>query len=398
MNSSYKSEKRILYGKVVKAMDYENNVRVALLSSEKLEALAKQNIIEQETIASANVEQLDFGDSPSSTNTVADTQPAQSPMMDTSSTMSTGTTNKFINLDDKGPTPGEVGPSQLGDAGNPFGLPLSNVGGSDALQVTNPQDLNTLMSTIPTNVETVQQSSNSGSPFAATPIPVSNPIKEEVQLQQGVPSLTDLQMPTKEVLANEPTNTSEDLFSSLSMDKPPVVETQPTTETQPLPALGGTPIPMETPTAMVSSTQLETTQPATTTMVSSTQLETTQPTMVSSTQLEAAQPAMVSSTQVETTPSEEPKEEVVEETEPVKKITDINEYREYVLDKADEYYQKFLDDIEAVLDFEVEQKETLGALPQTETKAQTLDNPLINDAFTHISNISVDPGAPGIAA
>lgn len=377
MNFNLKSEKRILYGKIVKAMDYENNVRVALLSSEKLEALEKQNAIEQESMASAQVEQLDFGGAQNNNlSAMTVTQPEQTTMLDSNPMMSSSGMNKFINFDG-GPTPGDVGPSQ---AANGFGLPISNVGGSDMLQVTNPQDLNTLMSIVPTNVETVQNTSVS--PFAANPIPVSNPIQEEAQLQQpmqpmippqDVPTLNDLQVPTREVLANEPTNVNENLFSSLSMDKPPVVETV----GQPAMANQIVAQPAAVAPAPVQPTPMPVAQPTTyaadgTPMVSSTQMPVEpQPVAVAETQ---AQPAV--------------------ETQAPRTITDINEFREYVLDKADEYYQKFLDDIEAVLDQAVEQKETLGELPQTQN-AQTLDNPLINDAFTHISNISIDPGAPG---
>ncbi len=378
MNSNLKSEKRILYGKVVKAMDYENNVRVALLSSEKLAALEKQNAIEQETIASAQVEQLDF-DAPSNANLnvngmVAQPQ-AQPQMVEQNPMMPTGGMNKFINLPDSGPTPGDVGPSQIDNGNNPFSLPLSNVGGSDSLQVTNPQDLNTLMSIVPTNVETIPaNTSSSGSPFVSNPIPDSNPIQSEAPLQQqplppanGIPSLNDLQMPTRDVLANEPTNANENIFSSLTIETPPAATqqpmeqapaAQPAMEPQPLQSMPG-PLPVEAQQpAMVSSVPQETTQPA----------------------------------------AEQPMEEVVGETQAPRTITDIYEFREYVLDKADEYYQKFLDDIEAVLDQEIEQKESLGALPQTQQPAQALDNPLINDAFTHISNISIDPGSPGMAA
>ena len=374
MNFNLKSEKRILYGKVVKAMDYENNVRVALLSSEKLAALEKQNAIEQESMASAQVEQLDFGGAPTNNNlsSMTVTPPAQTQMLDSNPMMSSGGMNKFINFDG-GPTPGDVGPSQVSDANNPFSLPLSNVGGSDTLQVTNPQDLNTLMSIVPTNVETVPQNTvASGSPFATTSIPASNPFGGLLQPQQTtlpqepVPSLTDLQVPTKEVLANEPTNVNENLFSSLSMDKPPVVETtvtQPAQQVaQPEPATVAQPAVANPPLAADG-----------TPMVSSTQL--------------TAQPAAV--------PTETPA--ATTEAQGPKTITTIEEFREYVLDKADEYYQKFLDDIEAVLDQAVEQKESLGALPQTQT-APTLDNPLISDALTHISNISIDPGSPGMAA
>ena len=375
MNFNLKSEKRILYGKVVKAMDYENNVRVALLSSEKLEALEKQNVIEQESMASAQVEQLDFGGAPANNNlsSMTVTPPAQTQMLDSNPMMTSGGMNKFINFDG-GPTPGDVGPSQMSDASNPFSLPLSNVGGSDTLQVTNPQDLNTLMSIVPTNVETVpQNTATSGSPFATTSIPASNPLGGLLQPQQTtlpqeqVPSLTDLQVPTKEVLANEPTNVNENLFSSLSMDKPPVVET---TVTQPVQQVVAQPQPATVAQPAVANPPLA--------------ADGTQ--MVSSTQL-TAQPAAV--------PVETPA--ATTEVQGTKTITTIEEFREYVLDKADEYYQKFLDDIEAVLDQAVEQKESLGALPQTQT-APTLDNPLINDALTHISNISIDPGAPGMAA
>ncbi len=375
MNFNLKSEKRILYGKVVKAMDYENNVRVALLSSEKLEALEKQNVIEQESMASAQVEQLDFGGAPANNNLsgMTVTPPAQTQMLDSNPMMTSGGMNKFINFDG-GPTPGDVGPSQMSDASNPFSLPLSNVGGSDTLQVTNPQDLNTLMSIVPTNVETVpQNTATSGSPFATTSIPASNPLGGLLQPQQttlpqeSVPSLTDLQVPTKEVLANEPTNVNENLFSSLSMDKPPVVET---TVTQPVQQVVAQPQPATVAQPAVANPPLA--------------ADGTQ--MVSSTQL-TAQPAAV--------PVETPA--ATTEAQGTRTITTIEEFREYVLDKADEYYQKFLDDIEAVLDQAVEQKESLGALPQTQT-APTLDNPLINDALTHISNISIDPGAPGMAA
>ncbi len=375
MNFNLKSEKRILYGKVVKAMDYENNVRVALLSSEKLEALEKQNVIEQESMASAQVEQLDFGGAPANNNLsgMTVTPPAQTQMLDSNPMMTSGGMNKFINFDG-GPTPGDVGPSQMSDASNPFSLPLSNVGGSDTLQVTNPQDLNTLMSIVPTNVETVpQNTAASGSPFATTSIPASNPLGGLLQPQQTtlpqeqVPSLTDLQVPTKEVLANEPTNVNENLFSSLSMDKPPVVET---TVTQPAQQVVAQPQPATVAQPAVANPPLA--------------ADGTQ--MVSSTQL-TAQPAAV--------PVETPA--ATTEAQGTKTITTIEEFREYVLDKADEYYQKFLDDIEAVLDQAVEQKESLGALPQTQT-APTLDNPLINDALTHISNISIDPGSPGMAA
>ncbi len=375
MNFNLKSEKRILYGKVVKAMDYENNVRVALLSSEKLEALEKQNVIEQESMASAQVEQLDFGGAPANNNLsgMTVTPPAQTQMLDSNPMMTSGGMNKFINFDG-GPTPGDVGPSQMSDASNPFSLPLSNVGGSDTLQVTNPQDLNTLMSIVPTNVETVpQNTAASGSPFATTSIPASNPLGGLLQPQQttlpqeSVPSLTDLQVPTKEVLANEPTNVNENLFSSLSMDKPPVVET---TVTQPAQQVVAQPQPATVAQPAVANPPLA--------------ADGTQ--MVSSTQL-TAQPAAV--------PVETPA--ATTEAQGTKTITTIEEFREYVLDKADEYYQKFLDDIEAVLDQAVEQKESLGALPQTQT-APTLDNPLINDALTHISNISIDPGSPGMAA
>jgi hypothetical protein len=182
-----------------------------------------------------------------------------------------------------------------------------------------------------------------------------------------VPSLTDLQVPTKEVLANEPTNVNENLFSSLSMDKPPVVET---TVTQPAQQVVAQPQPATVAQPAVANPPLA--------------ADGTQ--MVSSTQL-TAQPAAV--------PVETPA--ATTEAQGTKTITTIEEFREYVLDKADEYYQKFLDDIEAVLDQAVEQKESLGALPQTQT-APTLDNPLINDALTHISNISIDPGSPGMAA
>ncbi len=375
MNFNLKSEKRILYGKVVKAMDYENNVRVALLSSEKLEALEKQNVIEQESMASAQVEQLDFGGAPANNNLsgMTVTPPAQTQMLDSNPMMTSGGMNKFINFDG-GPTPGDVGPSQMSDASNPFSLPLSNVGGSDTLQVTNPQDLNTLMSIVPTNVETVpQNTATSGSPFATTSIPASNPLGGLLQPQQTtlpqeqVPSLTDLQVPTKEVLANEPTNVNENLFSSLSMDKPPVVET---TVTQPVQQVVAQPQPATVAQPAVANPPLA--------------ADGTQ--MVSSTQL-TAQPAAV--------PVETPA--ATTEAQGTRTITTIEEFREYVLDKADEYYQKFLDDIEAVLDQAVEQKESLGALPQTQT-APTLDNPLINDALTHISNISIDPGSPGMAA
>ena len=375
MNFNLKSEKRILYGKVVKAMDYENNVRVALLSSEKLEALEKQNVIEQESMASAQVEQLDFGGAPANNNLsgMTVTPPAQTQMLDSNPMMTSGGMNKFINFDG-GPTPGDVGPSQMSDASNPFSLPLSNVGGSDTLQVTNPQDLNTLMSIVPTNVETVpQNTAASGSPFATTSTPASNPLGGLLQPQQTtlpqepVPSLTDLQVPTKEVLANEPTNVNENLFSSLSMDKPPVVET---TVTQPAQQVVAQPQPATVAQPTVANPPLA--------------ADGTQ--MVSSTQLTAQPAAVPFETSAATT-----------EAQGTRTITTIEEFREYVLDKADEYYQKFLDDIEAVLDQAVEQKESLGALPQTQT-APTLDNPLINDALTHISNISIDPGSPGMAA
>ena len=378
MNFNLKSEKRILYGKVVKAMDYENNVRVALLSSEKLEALGKQNAIEQESMASSQVEQLDF-DSPSTPNVNANLngmavqQPAQPQMLDSNPSMTSGSTNKFINIQDSGPTPGDVGPSQMDNSNNPFNLPLSNVGGSDMLQVTNPQDLSTLMSIVPTNVETIPANTGaSGSPFASTPIPVSGP-SPEVPLQQPqqmiptqeVPSLTDLQIPTKEVLANEPTNANENIFSSLSMDTPPVVQEQPVAQ-----APAAQPAAMPQPVAAPVATPAATPQPTVTSGV----------------------------TQDATLQTQSVAQQASTELNEPKKITDIYEYREYVLDKADEYYQKFLDDIEAVLDQAIEQKETLGALPQTQQPAQVLDNPLINDAFTHISNITVDPGSPGMAA